>query len=111
MASGRKSAHNKTQALRIHAKRQALLRYNAALSSEDLAHLVNLIRDGRASFVVRKSLRVSCWKVPFKGREMAVLYDRQRKMIVTFLPTDCWEVRRVYGSVEVPSMPYDGVML
>ena len=93
MASSRKGPHNKTQALRIHAKRQALLRYNVSLSSEDLAHLVNTIRRGRALFVARKSLRVSCWKVAHEGREMVVLYDKQRRAIVTFLPPGCWEVR------------------
>jgi len=99
--AGRRGS-NKTQALRIHAKRQAQLRYNVALSSEDLSRMVNMIRDGRALFVVRKSLRVSCWKVFLEGREMVVLYDRQRKAIVTFLPSDCWEVRTFESSSKAP---------
>lgn len=105
MASGRKNAGNKTKALRIHAKRQAQRRYNVVLNTEDLAHLVNLIRDGQALFVARKSLRVSCWKVSFEGREMVVLYDKQRKAIVTFLPANCWEVRSAESLSRVSTSP------
>jgi hypothetical protein len=103
MATSRKGAHNKTQALRIHAKRQALRRYNVTLTSEDLSHLVNTIRRGRALFVARKSLRVSCWKVAHEDLEMVVLYDKQRRTIVTFLPPDCWEVRTSAASSEAPT--------
>jgi len=103
--------HNKTQALQIHAKRQALLRYNVVLSSEDLSRLVNMIRRGRALLIARKSLRVSCWKVAMEGREMVVLYDKQRRAIVTFLPPDCWEIRQSVAPCDATLLPLKGVSL
>jgi len=109
--AAQKGVFNKTQALRIHAKKQAHRRYGILLNSEDLRSMVIAIREGGGSFIVRKSHRVSCWKVCFKGYDLVVLYDNVRKAIVTFLPSDCWEVRQSSAALEVPSRVQDGVAL
>jgi len=37
-------------------------------------------------FVERQSHRITVWDLNFKGKEVRVVYDNQRKSIVTFLP-------------------------
>ncbi len=103
--AARKGQTIKTEALLVHAKRQALARYGIDLKNEELRHLVNIIRMGGAEFIERKSLRVSCWRVAYRGFNMVVLYDRSRRSIVTFLPADCWEVRQRYCPLEGSSLP------
>jgi hypothetical protein len=109
--AARKGVLDKTRALRMHAKRQALLRYGIELSDDELRHVANLVRRGEGLFVSRKSLRVSCWRVFLEGREMVVLYDRQRSAIVTFLPLDCWEMRQGNCPFGSHSRPQDGAAL
>ncbi len=85
---------NKAVALRIHAKRQAFLRYGVTLNSADLRELIEAIRKGDGVFIQKKSNRVSCWKVYWRGTPLVLLYDKVRKSVVTFLPSDCWEVQK-----------------
>ncbi|HEV8658922.1 MAG TPA: hypothetical protein VGS96_09840 [Thermoanaerobaculia bacterium] len=74
-----------------HAKRRALERYDLFLTDQDLTHMADAIRKStgkteEATFVLRQSLRVSLWDVLVKGKVCRVVYDRQRRTIVSFLP-------------------------
>lgn len=77
----------KTQSERIHAKQRAKERYDLDLNRHDLQAIVDIIQDNRsAEFVRATSLRVSVFKLPYKGKLVCVAYDKMRKTIVTFLP-------------------------
>ena len=76
----------KTAACRIHAKRRALQRHGVDINRATLRDIVAQIQSGRARFLGRDSLRTSRWRVAAAGRPMTVVYDRERKTVVTVLP-------------------------
>jgi hypothetical protein len=57
------------------------------LNRHDLRSFVQQIQAGEATFLGRQSNRTSVWLVTFRGNACRVVYDKQRKTIVTFLPT------------------------
>jgi hypothetical protein len=76
----------KSQAERQHAKRRARERYGIAFNSQMNKNLIAQIQRGEARLVRRQSQRVSVWDVEIAGGPARVVYDRDRKQIVTFLP-------------------------
>ena len=74
---------NKTQCQRIHAKRRFLERFGVQLTTADLQRYVALIQAGSARFMGKVSNRVSLWDMPFGDKTVRVVYDKQRKTIVT----------------------------
>lgn len=74
-------AHNQ----RVHAERRAIERFGVLL---DIPQAVKDIQSGKATFVERQSLRCTVWKITQQDKEMVVVYDKNRKMIVTVLPED-----------------------
>lgn len=71
-----------------HAKRRAYERYGLDYTRPVRNRLVNAIRDGHGTFLLRESHRLTHWMV----EGYRVVYDKQRKEIATFLPP--------YGSPE-----------
>jgi hypothetical protein len=74
----------KTEALRRHTKRRALQRHGLTLNRHDLRELASLARTG--IHLDRRSNRVSKKRIEFRGRTLDVVYDHDRKTIVTVLP-------------------------
>jgi hypothetical protein len=72
--------------MRAHAARRAAERYHFSFMGKNRKEIVALIRDQKAAFVQRHSLRVSEFLVPFGGETFRVLYDKHRHEIITFLP-------------------------
>lgn len=85
-----------------HAQRRAAQRYDLHLTQADLDKIVGDIQHGRAAFVERQSNRVTVWDVVLVermpdlvsgalsaehhfGTVARVIYDKQRKQIVSFL--------------------------
>lgn len=64
-------------------------RYGITLTDELHAHFVKDIQTGKAFFMFRQSHRVSVFKVEHDGRKIPVVYDGDRKQIVTALPPEC----------------------
>jgi hypothetical protein len=57
------------------------------VGKEKRQRIVKLIQSHREEWFVRRlSLRVTEWEVPFEGEVFRVLYDKNRKEILTFLP-------------------------
>ena len=56
------------------------------LTKDAAKQIVRAIQQGRADLVERTNGRVTIWNVKHDGRWMKVVYDRQRKSLVTFLP-------------------------
>lgn len=78
----------KARALLRHAKRRANTRYGLDLTNNDLQEIVRLIKQQKAKFIERQSLRVTHWEVEYKGETLRAVYDKRRSQIVTFLPPD-----------------------
>ena len=78
----------KAQTQRRHAQRRAYERHGLQLTRHDLNEIVRQIQAGKAHFVERQSHRVSLFDIDIDGRSARVVYDKQRKTIVSFLPAE-----------------------
>lgn len=78
----------KRLAQRVHAKRRAEERYGLVVNKDTRRKLLECIWNGRTTFVMKQSLRVSVFDVEFEGETYRVVYDKIRKEIVTFLDRD-----------------------
>lgn len=82
----RKKRPPKEQTLELHALKRAWARFG--LLESDLAAIVAKIQSG-ATLLQRQSNRVGVYHVPHNGNDnIAAVYDRQRKMVVTLLYAD-----------------------
>lgn len=71
-----------------HALQRLSQRYDKNGDPAFLHRLVNEIKNDKAEFVARSSARVTIWIVELDGIKYRVVYDRNRKMIATFLPME-----------------------
>lgn len=78
----------KKQSEAIHAKLRAIERYGVSLNNRDLEIIVGRIKNGNSKTIEKQSNRVSVHKVEYQGVEMIAVYDKHRKMIITFLPKE-----------------------
>lgn len=81
----------KAFAQRVHAKRRMAKQYGIIITRHDLEQMVAAIQGkndsgDRAEFYDRKSNRITRWRVLYKGTWYPVVYDSNRKAIVTILP-------------------------
>lgn len=74
----------KARAQRQHAKRRAAERYGIELTARRRREIIAGIHSHKYQFVERQSHRISVFLVD----GVRVVYDRQRKELVTFLPPD-----------------------
>lgn len=86
----RAARRTKAGAQTAHARTRAYERYGLRLDDADLKAIIADIQQGRAHFVCAQSLRVSVFDVKAGLEQVTtrVVYDRQRKTIVTFLGMD-----------------------
>jgi hypothetical protein len=77
---------DKKESQRIHATLRAMERHGIALNKQARRQAIKDIQTGRAKFLWRTSLRVTAWEVSLDGKNVRVVYDRQRKSLVTVLP-------------------------
>lgn len=77
----------KTAAMqRQHAWKRLLQRFGIAVHLDVLDKLVEDIQVGKYRLIERQSRRVSVFAVTVEERDMAAIYDRERKAIITFIP-------------------------
>ena len=89
MAMRRGVRNDKRVNQRIHAKKRALERYDLELTRTDMEAMVKQIMDNEVDTFYRSSTnRNTLHKVTWEGRTLIVVYDKDRKTIVTFLPED-----------------------
>lgn len=88
----------KAKAQKAHAKRRAFERLGIDLSKEEYRGIVAQIRNGRAKFLERQSLRVSLWAVDVVGAQAVAVYDKQRKTVATLLTFEMFNQRRQEGA-------------
>jgi hypothetical protein len=77
---------SKRLSLRRHAQRRAKERYGLLINKRERREIIGMIREEKASFIQRHSLRVSEFSVSYMGRDVRVLYDKKRHELITFLP-------------------------
>lgn len=73
-----------------HAKERATERYHVSLNRAKYWALVKKIMRGESRCI----LRVSNSRTIQEVDEMIVVYSNRTHRIVTFLPPDCWEMRK-----------------
>ena len=78
---------DKKKSERIHAKRRALERYDLDFTKKIRNQLLDKIKRSDGTFLFRQSRRVSVWEVEHENKKYQIVYDRNRKEIVTFLPS------------------------
>lgn len=78
----------KKQAERIHSKRRAYERYGLEIRKADIQKAVRAIQAGKAWSwpAFSGSRRTSGWVLLMQDTLVYVVYDNQRKELVTFLP-------------------------
>lgn len=76
----------KAMDLARHAQRRALERFGIDYTREMRNALVGDIQTMRGEFLESKSNRISIWAVDYKDKTYAVVYDKIRREIVSFLP-------------------------
>jgi hypothetical protein len=71
---------------REHFKKRMLERFNIDISRKRYDELVSMIKSKDAVLLERQSLRVSKYKITIDSKDYIVIYDKQRKTLVTVLP-------------------------
>lgn len=74
-----------------HAQLRARERYGIRLTKELHAQIVKAIQDQKSVHVETQSHRVSVHDIDCGGTRARVVYDRQRKALVTFLPKEAMQ--------------------
>lgn len=79
---------NKKRSEREHAKRRALERYDLTFTKTIRYALLDKIKRSDGTFLFRQSRRISIWEVDHENKKYRIVYDKDRKEIVTFLPPE-----------------------
>ena len=73
---------SKKKAVKIHFQKRSLERVGVLLNEKVI---VNLIQENKLEFIERQSNRITVWRYVFMDKKYRVVYDKQRKQIVTIL--------------------------
>jgi len=77
----------KKMAERRHCTKRAYQRYGIKLTRKIRLTLIGMIQHRQGVFIKKISNRMKVWKLCIPGySELIVVYDKERKEIVTFLP-------------------------
>ena len=71
---------------RQHARQRAEERYDIDYNRHARRDIIAAIQQNKGILVKRQSCRVTIWYVEYNGEHVKVVYDSNRKEIVTFLP-------------------------
>lgn len=77
--------HSKKQAQFKHAKERFIERCGINIGKKGLTFIKKRIQQEQGVFVKKNSNRISVWDVLYLNETYRVLYDKQRKSIVTVL--------------------------
>jgi len=78
----------KLQAERAHCKQRFLERYGIEFNRHMRSEFEKLIQTNQTHLIKKQSNRVSIHDVIYEGEVYRVVYDKNRKTIVTVLPSD-----------------------
>lgn len=71
-----------------HFKKRMYERHGLVIGKNEYNKILNNVKSGDAEFVEKQSLRVSKYIVEYNGIKLIVIYDKQRKTLVTVLPNN-----------------------
>lgn len=98
---------SKAKAERLHRQRRAVERCGKKFSNETFDRFADDIRCGRATFLRRTSNTRTVWAVQHDGQQIAVVYNRTTKQIITVLPNEvlngCNSGNRQIGAIRKPT--------
>lgn len=75
-----------TPAERTHTKLRLAQRYGLAVNRVDIFHMAKMIAHGHARLLERQSRHVAHWELIYQGQALRLVFDRQRRAIITALP-------------------------
>lgn len=75
-----------------HARQRALERYGLDVNDDDFRSISEQVTCGRAIKLGRQGSATSVYLVTVQGKDAVVVYRRQSKCVITFLPLT-WERR------------------
>lgn len=84
----RRKNHTKKQNQRFHARKRAMERYGISYNKDILSQIISMIANNETKLLEKKSLRLSIREAMLGNKCIRFVYDRERKEIVTFLPSD-----------------------
>jgi len=93
----RRGKAGKRDAQRAHARRRARERLGIDLKPHVESDIIRRIEEGEAKLARKQSLRVHVYFLEVEGQEVAVVYDRARKTVVTLFDAD-WERQNDFTS-------------
>lgn len=76
---------NKKDCQAVHAIKRLEERYSFVGGKKFLGRIIGEIKGNNSEFIFKQSNRVAIHKVTLDEREFFVVYDKERKSIVTFL--------------------------
>ena len=77
---------SRTNKQRNHAKRRFKQRYGIDFNQQMRQEFRRLIQSNQCVLVEKQSNRISIWDVTYEGNVYRIVYDKQRKNVVTVLP-------------------------
>lgn len=78
--------YNKRKAQIYHTIKRARQRFGIKLTSKNVKDMGKRIRLGKSEPIRSANNNRTFHKLDFKGKEMAVLYDKKRKVPITVMP-------------------------
>jgi ribosomal protein L2 len=81
----RKRKLTKAQSQTVHFKRRSSERLGIDLNRHVRRELINKIQRGNLKFIKKQSLRVSIFEAEIEGKICHLVYDKNRKKLVTVL--------------------------
>lgn len=80
-----KNNRSKARAQFKHAAKRLSERFDIIIGPQLYGHFVEEIQTGKAEFMRKQSNRVTLWRTQHEGQSIVLVYDKQRKTIVTAL--------------------------
>jgi len=77
---------SRTNKQRNHSKRRFRQRYGIDFNQQMRQEFRRLIQSNQCVLVEKQSNRISIWDVTYEGNVYRIVYDKQRKNVVTVLP-------------------------
>jgi hypothetical protein len=72
----------------IHAQKRLIKRHSILPSKNLFNEWVKSIQNGKAEFIDRQLNRLTRWLVEYDNKKIPVVYDKERKSIVTILENE-----------------------
>lgn len=76
-----------THAERSHTKRRLAERYGLEVSSDEIFQMAKSIAHGHGTLIAHQSRHVDHWQLVYQGQPLRLVFDRQRRSIITALPS------------------------